>query len=114
MKIYAAQTDEFNNKIKYLDIEVQERKGINNINYMEIKEYSEQMEKARTRAQYEILCFKYNEYKDRTSEFVKKAIEDYKVSKARYYKYYRAYLDQCYQIAANDSAPLRKTSHMKA
>lgn len=115
MKIYLAQTDELNNKIRCLDIEIQDRKGANSINYMEIKEYSEQMEKARTRAQYEILCFKYNDYSERTSDFMRKAIEDYKVSKAKYYKYYRAYIDQCHKIAANDSEPLaRKSSHMKA
>ncbi len=113
MKPFIYENGDLSNKISILDMELDERKINKNIHYMEIKECSEKMERARTQAQYEILCFKYQSLGERKKpEKLRQAIHDYKIMKATYFGLYHAYLEQCQKNTANDHRLTRR--HRKA
>ena len=103
MKSYRYQDVDFTNKMNTLVVDIKERQANNSINYMEIKEYSEKMEHARTQAQYEILRFK-NQFmgEKKEPEKLRQAINEYKIMKATYFGLYHAYMEQCQNRTAND------------
>jgi hypothetical protein len=103
MKPFTYLNDDLSNKINMINIELNGRESNSNINYMEIKEYSEKMARARTQAQYEILRFKYQSLGEtKEPEKLRQAIHDYKIMKATYFGLYHAYLEQCQKKTAND------------
>lgn len=82
------------------------------LDYMTVKELSEQMERARTAAQYSILRYKY----DKTGspdleENMRAALARYDDLKQEYYTNYHAYLEQCRDGPANDRPSHSLTKH---
>lgn len=113
MKPYTYTNNDFINKINTINHELKSRQANSNINYMEIKECSEKMARARTQAQYEILRFKYQSLGEtKEPEKLRQAIHDYKIMKATYFGLYHAYLEQCQKKTANDHRIQRR--HRKA
>lgn len=71
------------------------------LQYMDVKEMSELMERARTSAQFAVLRYKYDALKNRAArEQMERAIEIYRIAKENYYSGYHAYLQQCQKMPA--------------
>jgi hypothetical protein len=104
MKIYRGRSLSYNKRLQALKRALAEKQAAHALNYMDVKELSEKMERARVAAQFAILRYKYEQNnRGPALESVKDKVEDYLFYKKAYFAHHKVYLEQCGRPATNQN-----------